>query len=112
MSLFTDLTRAVKAGRRAVQQVQATVQAVERGAADVQALARGVEGAAEQLKAAGAQVRGVLATAEGALERAAPPVAAKVTSRARTPASKPGSREPEVVDAEVIDFGVGTSRRT
>jgi hypothetical protein len=75
------------------------------------ALARGVEGAAEQLMAAGAQVRGVLANAEGALDRAAPPVAAKVTARPRTPSPRSATHDAEVVDAEVIDFGVGGSRR-
>ena len=106
MSLFADLTRAVKAGRRAVRQVQATVQAVERGAADVQALARGVEGAAGQLKAAGAQVRQTLAGADEALSRAAPPVKATV----RTPSRRDGSPD-EVVEAEVIDFGGPRSGR-
>lgn len=115
MSFFDDLARATKAGRRAVRQIQGAVQAVERGAADVQSVAGAISNAAEEVKSAGAGVRRVLSHAEEAISGAGKPAPRRVSvgtsagprkgSAPRPPAHR-AAGEVEVVEAEVIDFGV------
>jgi hypothetical protein len=119
VSLLGDLARAARKGQRALRDAQRVVDAVEGAAVNLRGVAAGIEHAVALVEGGAAQTRGLLAAADKAVGRATRPapvtVAARVTSPAPTRPSKPSpapqDSADEVVEAEVIDFGVGPRSR-
>lgn len=114
MSLLRDLARVARRGQRALRDAQRVVDAVEGAAVNLRGVAAGIENTVAVIEGGASQARAVIGAVDKVVQRAtkpAPVVVAARESPSRTRRAPSHGSAEDVVDAEVIDFGVSGGRR-